>query len=260
MKRVAFFRGKISKELKLFMLVACMILAPICDFYGSSLSDVANGSNESNAESTADLFSPTGNNALEAMQGSENVSGEVAGISEFRSLAQRITAFIVQAIMIVLTLGMVVISSIDLLYIVLPPLRDNLSGGQQGVPVAQAGQMGQQNGFGNSGFGGGFGGGFGNNSMGGGFSNSGFGNNGMGQQNQQSSKCYVSEAALNAVATAKADNSGKLLVALKIWSKNVVVQLVAIPVIVTLLMTGVMQKIGWGIGGLIDRALQNVHF
>jgi hypothetical protein len=83
-------------------------------------------------------------------------------------------------------------------------------------------------------------------------------NGGMGMQ--QGGRCWVSEYALNAVATAQSDASGKVGVAFKIWIKNAIVQLVMVPVIIVLLSTGVIQKLGFMLGNVISNAIGNINF
>ena len=231
--------GKISMEMRVFALIACLLLVPIRMSYASSLDDVANGkeSSQTNTESgdIGNLFTTTDSNVVDGLVDNGDVSKEVQSVSAFREYVGGITAMVTQVIFIILTGGLIIISGIDLLYIVIPPLRNGLSGGRQGMAVAQ---QGAQQGMGGM--------------------NSGMGMNGNQQMN--GGKCYVTEAALNAVATAQADNSGKVGVAIKIWFKNAVVQLVAIPAIIVLLSTGVIQKIGFGLGGVIANALSNVHF
>lgn len=260
--------GKISMEMRVFALIACLLLIPIRMSYASSLDDVANGkeSSQTNTESgdIGNLFTTTDSNVVDGLVDNGDVSKEVQSVSAFREYVGGITAMVTQIIFIILTGGLIIISGIDLLYIVIPPLRNGLSGGRQGMAIAQQGAQQGMGGM-NSGFGmqGGMNSGFGMNSgygMQGGMGgmNSGMGMNGNQQMN--GGKCYVTEAALNAVATAQADNSGKVGVAIKIWFKNAVVQLVAIPAIIVLLSTGVIQKIGFGLGGVIANALSNVHF
>ena len=259
--------GKISTEMRVFALIACLLLVPIRMSYASSLDDVANGkeSSQTNTESgdIGNLFTTTDSNIVDGLVDNGNVSKEVESVSAFREYVGGITAMVTQIIFIILTGGLVIISGIDLLYIVIPPLRNALSGGRQGMAVAQQGAQQGMGGM-NSGYGmqGGMGmnSGYGMNSGMGMGMNSGMGMGMNGNQQMNGGKCYVTEAALNAVATAQADSSGKVGVAVKIWIKNAVVQLVAIPAIIVLLSTGVIQKIGFGLGGVIANALNNVHF
>lgn len=257
--------------MRVFMLIACLLLAPVQFSFASSLEDVAqeNSSVTETGSGTEDsgigqLFAPTGNDIVDGLNDGADVSAEVQGIDSFRQFVNNITAFIVQAIMVILTGGLVVISGLDLLYIVIPPFRMTLSGGQQGKAVMQQGGMGMgmNNGMGmgmNSGMGMSGGMGMG---MSGGYGMGMHNGMGMGMNGQQMAggKCYVSEAALNAVATAQNDASGKVGVAIKIWAKNTAVQLIAIPVISVLLLTGVIQKIGFGIGEVLANALANIKF
>ena len=257
--------GKISMEMRVFALIACLLLVPIRMSYASSLDDVANGKESSQTNTEAgdigNLFTTTDSNIVDGLVDNGDVSQEVQSVSAFREYVGGITAMVTQVIFIILTGGLIIISGIDLLYIVIPPLRNGLSGGKQGMAIAQQGAQQGMGGM-NSGFG--MQGGMGMNSgysMQGGIGGMNSGIGGMnGNQQMNGGKCYVTEAALNAVATAQADSSGKVGVAIKIWLKNAVVQLVAIPAIIVLLSTGVIQKIGFGLGGVIANALNNVHF
>ena len=272
--------------MRVFMLIACLLLAPVQLSFAASLEDVAsnnqtteqstevstgeeagNASGENGDSGVGGLFTATDSDIIAGMTEDTDISDERQGIDAFRQLVNNITAFVVQALMIVLAGGLVVISGLDLLYIVIPPIRMSLSGGQQGQAIAQ---MGAQPGMGmNSGMGMGMNTGMGMNSGMGMGMNRGMGmgmgmNSGMGMgmqgQQMQGGRCWVSEAALNAVATAQSDATGKTGVALKIWVKNTSVQLVAIPAITVLLLTGVIQKIGFGLGNVIANALANIKF
>ena len=185
---------------------------------------------------------------------------------------------------VIAALGFVIV--MDLAYITVPPLQTFLANGRVGVPnptiVAQAGAqqqsmqqpgmggmgMGMGGGFGGMGMGGGFGGGFGGNrygmgGMGGMGMNTmgGMGMNGMPGQQQMPQQNFVSkiklvsDAALNAVATAQVTGVN----AYKIYAKDMVIILTVAPLLLVLNISGVLPRLGIFIADLIANGLSNVN-
>lgn len=150
-------------------------------------------------------------------------------------------------LMVAVAGGALVMAGIDLIAIVVVPLRPLLTGGNKGTPVT-GNQQQQQGGFGggfNSGFGGGgFGSGFG-----GGFGGGGFGGGdlmgGRGQQSQ-GGKQWVSNSCLNVIATQQG-----IFKALKAYLAEFSLTVIMIGLIGLLAASGIWVKVGLAVGGLI---------
>jgi len=201
---------------------------------------------------------PTTNNSfLNGLNNASNLSANVTGAEKITSGVKTIASFIVQVLAYVITFGIAVRVVLDLTYIGLPFTRSLLSNGHSGV--AQH----------NNTFGGGynntFGGGY-NTFGGGGFGNSfgGYGANRFGVHGSTMGKIgglqLVSNAALNAVASESAvDPNGKTGNAFKTYTKDMVVLLVMVPVLLTLTITGALSNIGYYIGSLIVNMLHGIN-
>lgn len=163
-----------------------------------------------------------------------NLTADTGAISYANRTLGGVIGKLVQLISFVIIFLIPVMTVLDLLYLVSPErLGSILSGGKTASAQDNSGGMG---GFGgNSSFGGmcGFGG------------NGGFGGSSMGN-GQQSGHCWVSNDALEALSVGK----GKYGYYLKAKVK----ELLIVPILITLNLTGIMPKIGFALGSILVSA------
>ena len=195
-----------------------------------------------------------------SLQAATDMSAENETAKKIGGKMNKVVSVVVQVISYVITFGLTLRIALDLTYIAVPFLRGILGNGYAGA--AQSGQQsgmgmgtGGIGGFGGGGFGGGFGGGgFGASRFGG--MSTGFGSPGMGmgmgaqQQGQQGTGIqFVSNAALNAVASEGVPGpDGKPNNVFKIYTKDMIVVLVLTPILLVLAITGALTNLGLLLG------------
>lgn len=178
-----------------------------------------------------------GNDVTRQLGDSINLTADTGAISYANKTLGGVIGKLVQLISFIIIFLIPVMTVLDLLYLVSPErLGSILSGGKTASAQGNSGSMG---GFGgNSSFGGI--GGFGGNSGMGGFSGSSMGNG------QQGGHCWVSNDALEALSVGK----GKYGYYLKAKVK----ELLIVPILITLNLTGIMPKIGFALGSILVSA------
>ena len=178
-----------------------------------------------------------GNDVTRQLGDSINLTADTGAISYANRTLGGVIGKLVQLISFFIIFLIPVMTVLDLLYLVSPErLGSILSGGKTASAQGNSGGMG---GFGgNSSFGGM--GGFGGNSGMGGFSGSSMGNG------QQGGHCWVSNDALEALSVGK----GKY----GYYFKAKVKELLIVPILITLNLTGIMPKIGFALGSILVSA------
>ena len=237
----------------------------------------ANTSDNSSTKQTAEEKKKSSDDFINSIaDGMDYSTPESEEVKAFGEKVQKVASIIIQALVYILTALLAISKVIDLFYVGLPFMRTILANGYMGnAKVAGTQQQGMNSGMGGgfgggmNGMGGGFGGGFGG-GMGGGFGNRGMGMGGsmmgdqqMANQNQPARGRFqfVSNAALNAVATESVIGpDGKGQSAFKTYVKDMVISLIAVPVLLILCVTGAVTKIGFGLGKLIADIASNVKF
>lgn len=178
-----------------------------------------------------------GSDVTRQLGDSINLTADTGAISYANRTLGGVIGKLVQLISFVIIFLIPVMTVLDLLYLVSPErLGSILSGGKTASAQGNSGGMG---GFGGNGGMGGFGG------------NSGFGGNGgMGGSSmgngQQGGHCWVSNDALEALSVGK----GKYGYYLKAKVK----ELLIVPILITLNLTGIMPKIGFALGSILVSA------
>lgn len=178
-----------------------------------------------------------GSDVTRQLGDSINLTADTGAISYANRTLGGVIGKLVQLISFVIIFLIPVMTVLDLLYLVSPErLGSILSGGKTASAQGNSGGMG---GFGgNSSFGGM--GGFGGNSGMGGFGGSSMGNG------QQGGHCWVSNDALEALSVGK----GKY----GYYFKAKVKELLIVPILITLNLTGIMPKIGFALGSILVSA------
>lgn len=228
-----------------------------------SLDEVVSGVTNNTTEETASNSKGSkvdveGNkkSVLDMLEKSVDLSEENEQATKAGAVIEQIAGLVVQILSYVLTAGLTVRVVADLIYIGLPFTREILAKGQTGTPTGGYNQYNSMNSFGgyNSGL----------NSFGSGYSS--FGSSpmrsmGMGMQSQPGGLIkgrlqIVSKAAINAVASEDAPGpNGEHRSAFKIYSKDMIIVLVATPILLTLAMTGILAKLGFAIGKVLVGAV-----
>ena len=260
-------KTKASKVAMSCLLVGAMIAC--LSFHVSAqeagnLDDILNGQNQQTQQQTQQsqqsqnsggnsngLFGQMFENAPEqgtleeGLRGAADHSNEDPDIKPATDLIQKISGIAVTALSYIAIGLLAVRVLLDLIYIGLPFTRKILANGHQGQ--AEQGQQGQQ---GQMGMTGGYGMGNGGYGMG----NS-YGMGGMNNQQQQTGPGiqWVSNAALNAVATDGTPGpNGKPRGPFRTYIKDMAFMLILVPVLIILAATGVLVNLGFTIGGLIS--------
>lgn len=171
-----------------------------------------------------------GNDVTRQLGDSINLTADTGAISYANRTLGGVIGKLVQLISFFIIFLIPVMTVLDLLYLVSPErLGSILSGGKTASAQGNSGGMG---GFGgNSGFGGNGGMGMGGSSMGNG---------------QQGGHCWVSNDALEALSVGK----GKY----GYYFKAKVKELLIVPILITLNLTGIMPKIGFALGSILVSA------
>ena len=199
---------------------------------------------------------------ITGLQDASDLSAEVEGVQPVTSGLRQVVSFIVQVIAYGITILMALRVALDLLYITIPFTRAFLANGHQGNPQAggQPGGMGM--GMGGMGMGG-----MGMSGMGmGGSRYGGMGGMGMGMNNtamanqqQGNSIQWVSNAALNAVASESSlGPNGKANNPFKIYTADMAVIMVIVPILLVLAISGALTNVGFVIAGVIVDGLSKV--
>lgn len=178
-----------------------------------------------------------GNDVTRQLGDSINLTADTGAISYANRTLGGVIGKLVQLISFFIIFLIPVMTVLDLLYLVSPErLGSILSGGKTASAQGNSGGMG---GFGgNSSFGGmGGNGGFGG--------NGGMGGSSMGS-GQQGGHCWVSNDALEALSVGK----GKY----GYYFKAKVKELLIVPILITLNLTGIMPKIGFALGSILASA------
>ena len=202
-------------------------------------------------EQTATLPA-TGKDFADDLAAGTNFIGEQAEeVEPLKAALQKVGRIISQGIIIVIVFALPVFTLLDAAYIVFPPLRPLLSNGMMGTPIQGAANPG-----GVAGPMGSMGGAYGANPMAGGYGmragyggmRAGYGMNGApGAMNPAQTGgtgfCWVSQGALNAVATEQ--SAGKVGAAIKVYMKDSVIKLVVIPLLIFLFASGILTNLGF---------------
>ena len=172
-----------------------------------------------------------------------NLTADTGAISYANRTLGGVFAKIVQLISWFIIVLIPFTTVLDLLYLTAPELLGGfLSGGKTASAQGNSGGMG---GFGGNSSFGGMGGFGGNGGMGGFGGNSGMGGSSMGN-GQQGGHCWVSTDALEALGVGR----GKYGYYLKAKVK----ELIIVPILLTLNLTGIMPKIGFALGSVLVSA------
>lgn len=185
----------------------------------------------------ADIGTSGNQSMVNDMKDATNLSDPAPQANAVNAAIKKLASIIVQVLSYFTTAFLVVRVLLDILYISIPFSRNLLANGHQGQ--AQGGQQGA------GGMSGGFGGGMGG--FGGGMGGMSGGMGGMGgqQQGQQGQGTqWVSNAALNAVATEQSGAKN----ALKLYAKDMTIVLILTPVFLVLAVTGTLTNLGFMIG------------
>ena len=175
-----------------------------------------------------------GNDVTRQLGDSINLTADTGAISYANKTLGGVIGKLVQLISFIIIFLIPVMTVLDLLYLVSPErLGSLLSGGKTASAQGNGGGMGGNSSFGSMG-------GFGGNSGMGGFGGSSMGNG------QQGGHCWVSNDALEALSVGK----GKYGYYLKAKVK----ELLLVPILITLNLTGIMPKIGFALGSILVSA------
>lgn len=173
--------------------------------------------------------------------------------SSINGMVYKVAQLLVQVISYGLTAALTVRVLLDLTYIAVPFIRVILANGYTGTA-----SQSNSGGFGGGGFGGGGfgGGGFG----GGGFGGGGFGGSSSGNASGQGSAGkiqWVQNEALNAVAEQQSNSKG-VGAQFKLYSKEMTITLVAVPILLVLALTGALWQLGFAIGYAISAIIGSI--
>lgn len=272
------------------MLLCCTSMIAFGAPDGNSLDDVINGGTTSESSQTQQSSGTTDENKqndrekknqnfIAGLNDAADLSGEVDGVSEVTSGIKLVAAWLVQIISYAVTVLLALRVVLDLAYIGLPFTRSFLANGYQGNPQAGAGgmpnsMMGGGMGMGAPGMGmggmgmGGMGmrGGYGMNRgmgmMGGGMGmgQPGMAAPGMNQNGTMLGKIqWVSNAALNAVAgESSVGPDGRAVSPFKAYTKDMIIVLILVPILITLAVTGTLTNLGFLIADLIVDAIAGI--
>lgn len=260
------------KSVKVAILTACLSVA-LCfsafavDNGPSSLEDLQKQATETEAvleDSGAGLEQPgvsgnDGGSAIGNIANSAKLDTESESARRVGNVMNSWAAKLMQIMGYVISIGLGLITGLDLCYIAIPPLRGILANGHAGTPDTGAqGQAGGMGGMGmSSGMGGmgmGMSGGMGMGMSGGMGMRGGMGANGaQGQQAAQTQ--WVTNAALNAVAS-----SASGVNPFKVYFKQQAVVCIMAPTIFVLAATGVLSKFGFMLGNAISKWGNNISF
>lgn len=217
-------------------------------------------------------------NFIDGLNQAADLSADVEGVAEVMSPIKVGIAWVVQCLSYIIILALAIKVLLDVAYIGLPFCRSFLANGYQGNP--QAGAEGMPNSMVGGMNAGGFGmgnrygnryngmGGMGMNGMGmGGMPGVG-GVGGVGGMNTPATNQagtvlgriqWVSNAALNAVAgESTVGPDGKANKPFKTYSKDMVIVLVTVPILITLAVTGTLTSLGFLIAELLVDAIAGI--
>lgn len=247
---------------------------------GQSVTETTNSSDETEKSSSAKKSNNENTDSLvNVLRDSTDLSHVTGETAEFARTANSIGSKIFQYLSVLVSVGVLVMVGVDMVFITLPFTRKYLANGYMGNPggvdpnqnpgLAGGGMQGGMPGMGGMGMGGGYGSRMGGMGMGGGYGSR-MGGMGMGNpmagrggmmgeqaamQNQPAlgRVQWVSNAALNAIASESASNQ----IALIGYIKSMAVTIVLASVILVLASTGVLGALGAAIGSKISGFLQS---
>lgn len=235
-------------------------------------------SSQSSSQASSQTNSPDTNKAassksfFDSLKKSTDLTEESEAVTRISPTLKLVSTMVVQFVVYGLSIGLVIKVLLDLVYITIPPSRKILANGY----VADAnGAMPNDSGmYGRGGFGGmgGFGGQSRFGGMGGfGGMSSGFGGMGMpmnnpigggAQSNQQQlagKTAWVSDEAMNSVMLAKnVGPDGKSKHAIRYYASGMVVELILVPILLTLVLTGVLFNFGLLIGDALATFISGI--
>lgn len=256
---------------RLYLMVLCVMLTlPLVVnlAYATSLDDVISGdeSGETSASSSGGL-NTSSDDFINDLRDASDLTVDTGSpiVAKTRTALSKIIGIIVQVIAYFITAGITLRVMLDLMYISLPFMQTFMSNGYQGNPRSG---IDTQAGFNNGGMGG-MGMGMGSMGMNGmgmsrgmGYNNGGMMNNTMPGQGtpQPSFKLkLVSSAALNAVASENnVGPDGKTISPYRLYAKDMIVTLVAVPVLLVLAFSGSLTNLGFFIGELISNGISGL--
>ena len=221
---------------------------------------------------------------INELRGATDMVKPDAGANKVTEVIGKAASFVIQIVAYFTTVMMTVRVVLDICYITVPFTRSILANGYAGVPDMEGAAGGPNgmgmngmgmNGMGMNGMGMGMGGmsgmGMGMGGYGGRYGGGYGGMRGMGAQaangmmNPGASNPvrgrvqWVSTQALNAVASeATMDANGGRKNAFKVYAKDMIVLLVATPIMLTLSITGVLANLGFLIGDMLARGIASV--
>lgn len=233
----------------LICLILCMLVATV------AFADEEQQPPDSNTN-TSDNRS----NFLDGLQKATDITADTTNALQTASGFKRIVSFIVQFILYMTVVLLGLRCALDIMYIAIPFFRGILANGHVGNPQIRQPMQGP---FGSP-MGGPFGGmnRFGSPMgypMGGGYGYGGVSPMQAIAPRTIAGVQLVSNAALNAVASEGAVTpDGKTVNPFKIYAKNMIVTLIATPVLIVLLVTGVLPQLGFLIGDVLSDVLNTL--
>lgn len=244
---------------------------------GQSVTETTKASDETEKSSSARSNNENAESLVNVLRESTDLSQVTGETAEFARTANSIGSKIFQYLSVLVSVGVLVMVGVDMVFITLPFTRKYLANGYMGNPggvdpnqnpglAGQGGMPGMGGmGMGGMGMGGGYGSRMGGMGMGGygsrmGMANPMSGRGGMmgeqaAMQNQPAlgRVQWVSNAALNAIASESASNQ----IALIGYIKSMAVTIVLASVILVLASTGVLGALGAAIGSKLSGFLQS---
>ena len=233
----------------LVLLFVILATLPIAVYAEPSLADLGSAAQDTGVSSRTSGSGSTAleqtNEMLQGLSSVTDMSEQNETVGKIVSPVQKIIVIIVQTLCYILTLGLTLRFTCDLTYILLPFSRGILAPG--GMPPTQgaAGGMDPMGGMGDMG-GYGMGGdyGMGGYGMGGGYAPR-RRSTGRGRRNGGAGGfSLVSETAVMAVQSGESP--------LKIYAKDMLIVVVATPILLVLLLTGTLADLGFTIGAALS--------
>lgn len=238
-----------------------------------TLDDLVNGTTETVTQAPS-----SENNVIDDIAGGLDHSTDESGIvKEVGGQINYYAGIVIQILAYLITAGLTISKLLDIMYIAIPLTRKWLANGYMGnagaagTPNAMGGGMMNpgmggmmapgMGGMGGSRYGmGGMNAMNGMNAMGGGMGP--MADNRMAAQNQPASgrPQFVSNAALNAVATESVlGTDGRGQSAFKLYVKDMMISIVVTGVLIVLCLTGVVAKLGFMLGNFIGDIIQGIN-
>ena len=259
MKRIA----KILFMAGLASILTCNVAFASSDV--PSLDEITSSSNETTVTPEPEQ-KQGGSSDIDVQENKENIISDLSkgadmsqtdeGAARVGRVIQKWVGKAVQIISYIIIAGLALRVVMDLMYIGIPFLRSILANGFMGNPNAGGDQQGSQGGIGRfnnyDGLGSGMGVG----------SGMGIGNNMVSQRTAMNNQPksgriqFISNAALNAVATENTVGpDGEAHSPFKTYVKDMAVILIVTPILITLAATGILARLGFAIAGLIVKGI-----